>query len=134
MSPFSGAVIRSHSEIHDLKTNVLYLYMIPLIYFPPNEPNILLQRPIKNLKMDDCWLMKGSKVYVEIELGKSVEVHHFDYYHFNQNELSDSTPKIITIEAITNNNTLVNLGLAMLHKELNMNLYHSISSKTTYIT
>uniref|UniRef100_A0A914PJS6 Uncharacterized protein n=1 Tax=Panagrolaimus davidi TaxID=227884 RepID=A0A914PJS6_9BILA len=30
--------------------------------------------------------------------------------HFNQTELSDSTPKIVTVEAITNSNTLLNLG------------------------
>jgi hypothetical protein len=65
--------------------------MIPLTYLPPNKPNILLQKPIKNLKMDDCWLMK-------VEIGKSVEVHHFDFYHFNQTELSDSTPMIIILE------------------------------------
>jgi hypothetical protein len=56
---FNGALIRSHSETYDSKTNVLYLYMIPLTYLPPNKPNILLQKPIKNLKMDGCWLMKG---------------------------------------------------------------------------
>jgi hypothetical protein len=33
--------------------------------------------------------MKGSKVYVEIEMGESVEMDHFDYYHFNQTELFD---------------------------------------------
>uniref|UniRef100_A0AC35GWW7 SUN domain-containing protein n=1 Tax=Panagrolaimus sp. PS1159 TaxID=55785 RepID=A0AC35GWW7_9BILA len=89
----------------------IYICMIPLIYLPPNEPNILLQKPIKNLKIDDCWLIKGSKGYIETELGESVEVHHFEYYNFNQIELSDSTPKITTVEAITNNNTLLQLGI-----------------------
>jgi hypothetical protein len=109
---FNGANISSHSETYDPKTNILYLSGIPLIYLPPNEPNILLQRPIKNLRLDDCWFMKGSNGYVEIELEKAVNVHQLVYHHFNQTKISDSTPKIIDVEAITNdnNNTILHLG------------------------
>jgi hypothetical protein len=89
--------------------------------------------------------MKGSKGYVEIELGKSVEVHHFDYYHFNQTELSDSKPKIITVEAIRNTNTLLNLGTFNAFGNVTQRTEHgfvcpatnscrNISSKTTYTT
>uniref|UniRef100_A0A914P2A0 SUN domain-containing protein n=1 Tax=Panagrolaimus davidi TaxID=227884 RepID=A0A914P2A0_9BILA len=105
---FNGANVSSHSKTYDPKTNILYLSGIPLIYLSPNEPNILLQRPVKNLRIDDCWLMKGSNGYVEIELEKAVYVHQLVYHHFNQTGISDSTPKIIDVEAITN--TILHLG------------------------
>uniref|UniRef100_A0AC34FB12 SUN domain-containing protein n=1 Tax=Panagrolaimus sp. ES5 TaxID=591445 RepID=A0AC34FB12_9BILA len=104
---FLGAVIDSHSETYDPKTNILYFSGIPIVYLPPNEPDLLLQRPIGNLTINDCWLMKGSEGYVEIKLHQAVKVHHLDYHHFNQTELYDSMPKIIIVEGITSNTTVL---------------------------